>query len=40
MQHYASYAFDVNPALLARPRLRSIAEDLIALGEQAKALET
>ena len=38
MQHYASYAFDVNPALLARPRLRSIAEDLIALGQKAKAL--
>ena len=38
MQHYAARAFDVDPALLARPRLRPIAEDLIELGQQAAAL--
>ena len=38
MQRYASYAFDVDPVLFARPRLCQIVEDLPALGERAKAL--
>ena len=38
MQKYAAYAFDVDPVLLARPRLRAIVEDLPALGERARAL--
>jgi hypothetical protein len=38
MQKYAAYAFDVDPVLLARPRLRSVVEDLPALGERARTL--
>ena len=38
MQKYAAYAFDVDPVLLERPRLRAIVEGLPALGERAKAL--
>lgn len=38
MQQYAAYAFDVDPVLLDRPRLRHIVEDLPELGEQARAL--
>ena len=38
MKHYAGHAFDVDPALLARPRLRTITEGLLELGEKAAAL--
>ena len=38
MQRYASSAFDVDPVLRERPRLRQIVEDLPALGEKARAL--
>jgi len=38
MHKYAPYAFNVDPVLLERPRLRKITEDLPALGEKARAL--
>ena len=38
MLKYAAGAFDVDPALLERPRLRPLVEALPGLGEQARAL--
>ena len=38
MQRYASSAFDIDPVLRERPRLRQIVADLPALGEKARAL--
>jgi ectoine hydroxylase-related dioxygenase (phytanoyl-CoA dioxygenase family) len=38
MLKYAAGAFDIDPALLERPRLRPLVEALPGLGEQARAL--